>query len=125
MPSTQTWDGRFANNAWLWELPDFLTKTCWDNFAIVGPSTSTDLKLANDTIIKVTVGGKDLEIPCYTMPGQAPYSIALVLGGGRTAAGKVGGSGKHTVGVNVYPVRASTALDIAVSFENSTSAVTM
>jgi molybdopterin-containing oxidoreductase family iron-sulfur binding subunit len=113
VPSTQTWDGRFANNSWLQELPDFLTKTCWDNYAMVGPLTSADLHLANDTMIKVSVGGKDLEIPCYTMPGQAPYSIALVMGGGRTAAGKVGGTAKHTVGVNVFSVRMSGALDIA------------
>jgi Fe-S-cluster-containing dehydrogenase component len=114
VPSSQTWDGRFANNSWLQELPDFLTKACWDNYAMVGPSTSKALRLDNDTIIKVTVDGRELDIPCYTMPGQAQDSIAVVLGGGRRAAGRVGGEKNHTVGVNVYTVRsAKGGLEIA------------
>ncbi len=112
-PSMQLWDGRFANNAWLQETPDFLTKITWDNYAMVGPSTAKDLGLANDTLIKVKVGDRELEIACYTMPGQAPYSIALVLGGGRTAAGKKGGDGKHKVGFDVNRLRTVAALDIA------------
>jgi molybdopterin-containing oxidoreductase family iron-sulfur binding subunit len=111
-PSMQLWDGRFANNAWLQETPDFLTKITWDNYAMVGPSTAKDLHLANDTLIKVKVGDQELEVACYTMPGQAPYSIALVLGGGRTAAGKKGGDGKHKVGFDVNRLRSLASLDV-------------
>ena len=50
------------------------------------------LGLENDTMIIVKIGDKSIELPCYTMPGQAKYSIGLVLGGGRTAAGHVGGT---------------------------------
>jgi hypothetical protein len=82
--STSTWDGRFANNPWLQETPDFLTKVTWDNYAMVSPATAEALGLSNDTLINVKVGDRNVEVACYTMPGQARGSIALVLGGGRT-----------------------------------------
>jgi MoCo/4Fe-4S cofactor protein with predicted Tat translocation signal len=117
--SSFTYDGRFANNAWLWETPDFMTKVTWDNYALVGASTATGLGLTNDTLIKVTLGepGKErhVELPCYTIPGQAPGTIGLVLGGGRTAAGRVGGTGKRTVGWDTYKVRTTRGWDYAPS----------
>jgi MoCo/4Fe-4S cofactor protein with predicted Tat translocation signal len=112
-PSSTIWDGRFANNAWLQEIPDFLTKVTWDNYALVAPSTAKDLGIDNDTIIKVKVDGREIAIAAYTMPGQARDSIGLVLGGGRTRAGKVGGDGKKKVGFDVYPLRATADLDFA------------
>ena len=111
--SSFTYDGRFANNAWLWETPDFLTKVTWDNYALVGANTATGLGLANDTMIKVKVGDREIELPCYTIPGQAKGSIGLVLGGGRTAAGRVGGMGTRTVGWDTYKVRTSAGWDYA------------
>ena len=63
-----------AVEEWLWETPDFLTKVTWDNYALVSPETAQTLGLENDTYISVNVAGKSLEIPCYTMPGQARYS---------------------------------------------------
>jgi molybdopterin-containing oxidoreductase family iron-sulfur binding subunit len=112
-PSSFTYDGRFANNAWLWETPDFLTKVTWDNYALVGPSTASGLGLENDTLIKVKIGEREIELPCYTIPGQAKHSIALVLGGGRTSAGRVGGSGARTVGWNTHKVRTTQGWDYA------------
>ena len=111
--SSYSYDGRYANNAWLQETPDFMTKVTWDNYALVGPETAEAFKLANDTMIKVKVDGREITVPCYTMPGQARSSIALVLGGGRTAAGRVGGEGKKTVGVNTYKVRTTAGFDYA------------
>jgi MoCo/4Fe-4S cofactor protein with predicted Tat translocation signal len=109
-----SYDGSYANNAWLQETPDFLTKVTWDNYALVGPETAEYLKVANDTMIKVKVGDREIELPCYTIPGQARYSIGLVLGGGRTAAGRVGGQGDRTVGWNTNKVRLTTGFDIAL-----------
>ena len=113
--SAFSYDGRFANNAWLQETPDFLTKVVWDNYALVGPATAKKLNIENDQMITVKVGDKDVELACYVIPGQARTSIALVLGGGRTAAGRVGGGtgASRTVGWNTYKVRTSTAFDIA------------
>jgi MoCo/4Fe-4S cofactor protein with predicted Tat translocation signal len=112
-PSSTIWDGRFANNAWLQEIPDFLTKVTWDNYALVAPGTAKDLGIENNTIIKVKVDGREIAIAAYTMPGQARDSIGLVLGGGRTRAGKVGGDGKKKVGFDVYPLRTVAELDFA------------
>jgi MoCo/4Fe-4S cofactor protein with predicted Tat translocation signal len=109
--SSFTYDGRFANNAWLQETPDFLSKVTWDNYAIVGPETAEALGVQNDTRIRVKVGDREVIATCHTMPGQAKGSIALVVGGGRTAAGRVG----NGVGVDVYKVRTTTGFDIATS----------
>jgi len=121
--SSFTYDGRFSNNAWLWETPDFLTKVVWDNYALVSPETATTLNLENDTMISVKVGDKSIKLPCYVMPGQARYSIALVLGGGRTQAGHVsqhpknvaddGAPGKRVVGWDTYTVRTVASFDYA------------
>ena len=108
-----SYDGRYANNAWLQETPDFLTKVTWDNYALVGPETAEALGLANDMLVRVKVGDRELELPCYTMPGQARYSVSLVLGGGRTAAGRVGGEGGRTVGFDTNKVRVSGGFEIA------------
>jgi molybdopterin-containing oxidoreductase family iron-sulfur binding subunit len=121
--SSNSYDGRFANNPWLWETPDFLTKVTWDNYALVSPKTAVQLGLDNDTMITVKVGDRSIKLPCYTMPGQAPYSIGLVLGGGRTEAGHVT-THPHNVGHKVenrvigwdtYKVRMSTGWDFATS----------
>jgi molybdopterin-containing oxidoreductase family iron-sulfur binding subunit len=111
--NSASYDGRYANNAWLQETPDFMTKVCWDNYALVGPETADALHVANDTLIKVKVDNREVTLPCYTMPGQARGSIALVLGAGRTAAGRVGGEGKKTIGVNTYKVRSTAGFDYA------------
>ncbi|HVK88358.1 MAG TPA: TAT-variant-translocated molybdopterin oxidoreductase [Kofleriaceae bacterium] len=108
-----SYDGRFANNAWLQETPDFMTKVTWDNYALVGPETAQALGIANDTLINVKVGDKSVELPCYTIPGQARGSIGLVLGGGRTHAGRVGGQGTRSVGWDTNKVRLSSGFDIA------------
>lgn len=113
--SSFTYDGRFANNAWMQETPDFLTKVTWDNYALVGPDTADALRVENDTMIKVKVGDREITVPCYTMPGQARSSIALVLGGGRTHAGRVGGERGRTLGYDTYKVRTTTGFDYATT----------
>jgi molybdopterin-containing oxidoreductase family iron-sulfur binding subunit len=116
--SSFTYDGRFANNPWLWETPDFLTKVTWDNYALVSPETAVALGVKNDELITVKVGEKSIQLPCYTMPGQAKFSIGLVLGGGRTESGRAGAvgggrSGKNSPGFNTYKVRQTSGFDIA------------
>jgi molybdopterin-containing oxidoreductase family iron-sulfur binding subunit len=112
--STFSYDGRFANNAWLQETPDFLSKVVWDNYALVGPETAEALKIENDSMIKVQIGERSVELACYTMPGQARNSIGLVLGGGRTHAGRVGGSTEleRRVGWNTNLVRTTGGFDM-------------
>ena len=42
----KVYDGRFSNNAWLQELPDPITKLCWDNALLMGTETAKELVLA-------------------------------------------------------------------------------
>ncbi len=102
----KVYDGRFANNGWLQELPDFHTKIAWDNAALLSPKTAEELELSNGDRIKITRGGYQCEIAVYIMPGQAPYSIGLPLGYGRRAAGRVGDG----VGFNTYKLRTTDSM---------------
>ncbi|MGI9428728.1 MAG: 4Fe-4S dicluster domain-containing protein, partial [Bythopirellula sp.] len=124
--SSNVYDGRFANNGWLQETPDFITKVTWDNVAVVSPNTADSLGVKQDDLLKLTLGDQSLELPVYVLPGQANDSIGVQLGYGRTAAGVVGGLriprfrrywlGEPEVvevGVDVYPMRKSGALHIA------------
>jgi Fe-S-cluster-containing dehydrogenase component/anaerobic selenocysteine-containing dehydrogenase len=87
-------DGAYANNPWLQELPDPVTKITWDNFAAVSPRFADENGLKDgDT---VTING--LEVPVALQPGQAYGCISLALGYGREYAGKVG----DHLGVNAF-----------------------
>ncbi len=105
-------DGRFANNGWLQELPHPLAKLAWDNAALIAPKTAQEQGLKDGHLCKVTLDGRTVELPCIYTPGQAEGTIALALGYGRNAAGAVGGSSKagvEPVGVNTYAIRTSKA----------------
>jgi molybdopterin-containing oxidoreductase family iron-sulfur binding subunit len=90
------WAGRFANNAWLQELPGPLTKITWDNAAYVSPRTAKQLGLASGDMVEVSLGGRSLAAPVWIMPGQADGGIGLTLGYGRTRAGSVGSGVGHS-----------------------------
>ena len=101
-------DGQQANNPWLQELPDPLTRVSWDNYATVSRADAEKMELTNEIVanggldgsyISITVGGMKLEnVPVIIQPGQAPGTIGLALGYGRVAAMK----DEMKVGVNAY-----------------------
>jgi len=99
------YDGRFANNGWLQELPKPVTKLTWDNAALVGPGTAERLGLKNGDVLKVTHDGRSLDVPAWIDPGHALDAITISVGYGRTRAGRVGTG----VGVNTYALRGSSA----------------
>ncbi len=101
-------DGRFANNAWLQEMPDFMTKLTWDNAALIGPSTAAELGLTQADLVELEFAGNTMEMPVYIMPGQAKYSVTLNLGYGRDDAGGVADG----AGFNVNKLRTWNALDM-------------
>ena len=105
-PSLAVFDGRFANNGWLQELPDPITKLTWDNAALVSPWTAVDLGVVTGDVVALDVGWWTVEAPVFVLPGQADGSIALALGYGRWAAGRVG---NHR-GVAAYPLRTAAGL---------------
>ena len=100
---TPMFDGRFANNGWLQELPDPVTKLAWGNAALVSPKFAEENKLENEDVVRLEVDGKAIEIPVWISLGQADNSITVALGYGRTAVGRVG----NGVGVNAYKLRGS------------------
>jgi Fe-S-cluster-containing dehydrogenase component/anaerobic selenocysteine-containing dehydrogenase len=92
-------DGRFANNPWLQELPDPITKITWDNYASVSPTFAEQNRIAEGRVVRINNGSTTIELPAHIQPGQADDVVAIALGYGRTKAGR-GGS---NVGVNAFP----------------------
>ncbi|MBI2930693.1 MAG: 4Fe-4S dicluster domain-containing protein [Planctomycetes bacterium] len=105
-PDPSVWDGRFANNAWLQELPKPLSHLTWDNAALLSPRTAARLDLKNEDVIELRTRGRSVQAPVWIMPGNADDSITVHLGYGRTRAGRVGTG----AGFNAYPLRTSDAL---------------
>ena len=99
-------DGRFANNGWLQELPDPLSKITWDNAAALSPATAARLGLAHGDRVRLNADGRSLEAAVAVLPGIAAGSVTLALGYGRKAAGAVG----NGVGFDAYRLRTSRAL---------------
>jgi len=118
--SPQLYDGRFANSGWLQETPDNLTKVTWDNAAIIAPATAKDLGVKFGSVVKLILDGKSIELPVYVLPGQAPNSIAVALGYGRTAAGMVGGDVARDVkpvGENIAALQSKAAMNFAAGLK--------
>jgi Fe-S-cluster-containing dehydrogenase component len=90
LPSPSVHDGRFANDGWLQELPDPLTKLTWDNPALLSPKTADSLGVASEDVVRVDYAGRSLELPVWVLPGMADGVVALTVGYGRTHAGRVG-----------------------------------
>jgi MoCo/4Fe-4S cofactor protein with predicted Tat translocation signal len=85
-------DGRYANNGWLQELPDPITKLTWDNAALMSPGYAKRLGVATGELIQITIneksaGGQPLKrqlvIAALVSPGHADNSISVALGYGR------------------------------------------
>ncbi|HEX6229970.1 MAG TPA: 4Fe-4S dicluster domain-containing protein, partial [Solirubrobacterales bacterium] len=105
VPSPSLHDGRFANDGWLQELPDPLTKLTWDNPALVSPGTAEGLGIASEDVVRLEHAGRSLELPVWIVPGMADGVVALTLGYGRRHAGRIGSG----VGFDTFTVRTSEA----------------
>lgn len=88
-------DGKNANNPWLQELPDPVSKVCWDNYVAVSYSYANENGLEIGDLLKIN---DKFELPVLIQPGQADGTIAIALGYGRTNAGLAA----DNVGQNVY-----------------------
>jgi MoCo/4Fe-4S cofactor protein with predicted Tat translocation signal len=89
-PDPTIWDGSFANNGWLQELPKPLTKLTWDAVAMVSPKTAQRLGVNSEDAIELKYQGRTIVAPAWVMPGHADESVSVFLGYGRTRAGRVG-----------------------------------
>jgi len=123
-------DGRFANNGWLQECPDPITKISWDNAILVSPrlakelgigSKGSVLQVARDEtqdfikgkesapIAEVILGDRRIRGPVHIQTGLANYTIILPLGYGRTVSGRIG----QGAGFSAYPLRDSASPYVA------------
>ncbi|MPZ77549.1 MAG: 4Fe-4S dicluster domain-containing protein [Deltaproteobacteria bacterium] len=100
-PDPSIWDGRFANNSWLQELPKPMTKLTWDNAALISAATAGRLGLTNGDGVELSLGGNRVVAPVWINPGQADDSVTVNLGYGRTHTGGVG----RGAGFNAYRLR--------------------
>ena len=132
-PDHHAWDGRYANNGWLQELPEPMHKVAWTNVALVSPATAKELglsdaldlespqpgveltkRLAKGTVVDhgekltITVGSATVELPVIVAPGLADKTVHVTVGQGRKVAGHVG----KDIGVDTYPLRTTAALDV-------------
>jgi MoCo/4Fe-4S cofactor protein with predicted Tat translocation signal len=101
------YDGRYANNGWMQELPDPLTKLIWDNAALISNKTAVDNSIVNGDIIRIENGKNAIEIPVWILPGQADNVVVLPLGYGYKESGRIA----EGVGFNVNPLRTLDGMD--------------
>jgi molybdopterin-containing oxidoreductase family iron-sulfur binding subunit len=134
-PADGLYDGRFANNGWLQEMPQALTKLAWDNAAVMSPATARGISLDPDAtdssagnarvlrhgqMVALRIGDEKVELPVYEMPGCAPGVITVTLGYGRERVGMVGGDpgkGVDVVGFDVSAIRRDEGVMIAYGVE--------
>ncbi|HEX5691178.1 MAG TPA: 4Fe-4S dicluster domain-containing protein, partial [Roseiflexaceae bacterium] len=107
------WDGRFANNGWLQELPKPITTMTWDNAALVSPATAEHLGIASGDMLELSYSGRTLNAPAWVQPGQPDESVAITLGYGRLRAGQTGSG----IGANAYALRTAGALGFGTGLE--------
>ncbi|MBI1289418.1 MAG: 4Fe-4S dicluster domain-containing protein [Flavobacteriales bacterium] len=108
-------DGSQANNPWLQELPDPISRVTWDNYITMSPKQMEEMGLSRlergdymADLAKVSVNGVEVVAPVYPSPGQKYGTIGLAVGYGRTAAGKCGDG----VGVNAFPLAAGGSFSV-------------
>jgi molybdopterin-containing oxidoreductase family iron-sulfur binding subunit len=117
-PDPTIYDGRFANNGWLQELPKPLTKLTWDNAVLVSPATAERLGLTYRVgttggehgtiygdVVEIEYQGRKVRGAAWILPGHADDCVTLHLGYGRTRAGRVG----TKTGFNANSLRTSDA----------------
>jgi molybdopterin-containing oxidoreductase family iron-sulfur binding subunit len=102
-PDPTVWDGRYANNGWLQELPKPLSRLTWGNAALISPDLARALDLENEDVAELSLRGRSLRMPVLILPGQAESCVTVSLGHGRRRAGHVGTG----VGVDVSGLRSS------------------
>ncbi len=89
-PDPTIFDGRYANNGWLQELPKPITKLTWDNAAMVSPTTAEKMGVETGDYVKLSLGGAEAFAGVMIVPGHADNAITAHLGFGRSRAGAVG-----------------------------------
>ena len=109
-PDYGIYDGRFANNAWLQELPRPIGMVTWDNAAYISLKTAEKLGIKETgPVLEIDYNGRKLRVPSYIVPGSPDQSITLHLGYGRNQGGRT--ANQH--GCNSYMLRTLAAPNVA------------
>jgi MoCo/4Fe-4S cofactor protein with predicted Tat translocation signal len=93
-------EGRHANNPWLQELPDPVSKVTWGNYAAIAPALAARLDLKEGEVVRLKLQDRQVELPVFIQPGQEKRTLSIALGYGRKQVGRAG----ENVGVNAYPL---------------------
>ncbi len=122
-------DGSVANNGWLQELPDAITKITWDNVLLVSPTTARALfgleyprsqtvrpPDSEEPVARITVGEESLNLPIWVVAGHADDALTVYAGYGRTHSGRIG----NGTGVDTYPLRNGLAVSATVRLTEHT-----
>lgn len=99
------YDGRFANNGWLQELPKPISKLTWDNAVMISPETAREMELETEDMVRVEYAGRTIEAPIFALVGHPQDTVTLHLGFGRQAGGRVASE----TGFDFNALRTSTA----------------
>src|SRR6266566_5260228 len=97
------YDGRFANNGWLQELPKPMSKMTWDNPVLISPAMAQRMGLQNKDVVELELNGKKVEAAVWIQAGHPDNSITVFLGYGRRRAGRAGTG----AGFDMYQIRPS------------------
>jgi molybdopterin-containing oxidoreductase family iron-sulfur binding subunit len=100
------YDGRFANNGWLQELPKPMTQITWGSPLLLSPATAQRLQLKSEDLVDLELNGRHVQAAVWIQVGHPDNAATAFLGFGRTQAGRAG----TAVGFSAYQVRTSDGL---------------
>jgi molybdopterin-containing oxidoreductase family iron-sulfur binding subunit len=96
-------DGSYSNNPWAHEMPDPVTKVCWDNYLTISKPDADEMKIKDNDVVSVSANGYTIDaMPVLVQPGQVKGSFGIALGYGRDYASDVKNDMKD-LGKNAYP----------------------
>ncbi|HAZ07257.1 MAG TPA: hypothetical protein DCZ01_01765 [Elusimicrobia bacterium] len=82
-PKVGMLEGRHAQNPWLQEMPDPVSKVVWDNYASLSPETARSLGVEQGDLVRLSTDAESLELPAFLQPGQKDGTVCAALGYGR------------------------------------------
>ncbi|MFU8828924.1 MAG: 4Fe-4S dicluster domain-containing protein [Phycisphaerales bacterium] len=120
LPDTHVLDGCAANNGWLQELPDSVTKVAWSNPAVINLETARKLRLrtgkklvqpqySHTEVVEIEHEGRTIRCPIWVLPGVPDNQIVVFFGQGRRVAGRIG----EGTGYDIYPLRSTGGMTVA------------
>lgn len=111
-PKISQYDGRNANNGWLQELPDPVTKVTWDNYVLISPAAAQKMGVAESDVLRVKTASGTLELPAFLQPGLHDETVGIALGYGRDSSRLSVASG---VGKNAFLLAVAGEHDLGLS----------